>query len=563
MATSGSLNTSGYEGRYLQLSWSRQSYDIASNPATSTIAWELRGAGSASSSWYYAGPFTVVIDGQTVYQSSSRIQLYAGTLVASGTTTLAHNTDGSRSFATSVSAAIFSSSPNVSGSGGWDLDALPRASTISCDPLTMGTAGTITITSASADFVHTVEYQFGAASGTIGYQTGSGTLMWNPSIDLAEQIPNSQYAAATLTCITYTGLGGSEIGRKSINVDLYTPPSMVPTISACTVSPVNTNGWLIPKNAYAAGWTKARVQTTAAGVKGSTIKSISITGIGTGNGADWTSGLLDAGVKTITITATDSRGRTASATRSITVLAYTPPVIAGLAYARGSYTGGVWTAADSGADVKVTFTLGLSLLDLENAAKLTVSLTDKTTQGPAWHGAGDWTYYFTAIGTDVSRKLTVLAEDGTGTQSTISIDVSTINVPVNINFDINGIRIGGVAEDAEMFRVSWQAKFDKTIDGTASNALTADAATIMQSTDTRNANYAPNDYITSTGMGVRSEFKYSYVIGVPTGTYVQLITFVPWPNSDGGLPSQVAIGNGYIYFRSATSTTAWGSWRAL
>lgn len=563
MAISGSLNTSAYEGRYLQLSWSRTGYDIAANPATSTVHWELKGAGSAPSSYYVSGPFTVIIDGQTVYSGGGRIQLYDGTTVASGDITIAHNTDGTRSFSASVSAAIYSSSQNVSGSGGWDLDALPRASSISCDPLTMGTAGTITITSASDVFAHTVEYQFGTASGTIGYLTGSGTLAWNPSIDLAKQIPNSAYAAATLTCITYTGEGGSEIGRKSISVDLYTPASMVPTISACTISPVNTNGWLTPKNAYAAGWTKARVQTTAAGVKGSTIRSIVITGIGAGGGADWTSGLLDAGIKTITITATDSRGRTATITRSITVLAYAPPAIAGLTYARGSYAGGVWTTADSGTDVKVTFTLGLSLLDLENAAKLTVSLTDKTTQGPAWHGAGTWTYYFTAIGTDVSRRLTVIAEDGTGTQSTLSIDVSTINVPVNINFDINGICIGGVAEDPDTFRVKWKAKFDKTIDGTASNALTADAATIMQSTDTRNTNYAPNDYITSTGMGVRSEFKYSYVIGIPTGTYVQLITFVPWPNSDGGLPSQVAIGNGYIYFRSATSATAWGSWRAL
>ena len=71
MATSGSLSTTKYEGRYLILSWTA-TQSVEDN--TSTIKWTLKGAGDAKSSWYYAGNFKVVIAGSTVYSSSTRIK---------------------------------------------------------------------------------------------------------------------------------------------------------------------------------------------------------------------------------------------------------------------------------------------------------------------------------------------------------------------------------------------------------------------------------------------------------------------------------------------------------
>ena len=72
MASSGSFNTSGYEGRYLQFSWSIESQSIANNQTT--ISWTLKGAGTAQANWYRAGNFKVVINGTTVYSSATRIQ---------------------------------------------------------------------------------------------------------------------------------------------------------------------------------------------------------------------------------------------------------------------------------------------------------------------------------------------------------------------------------------------------------------------------------------------------------------------------------------------------------
>lgn len=126
MASSGSFNSSSYSNRNVLFSWSTYERSIVGN--YTTIYWELKGAGSHPE-WFKSGPFTVVIDGETVYNSSTRIQLDNGTLVASGYKTIYHNNDGSRYFEVSVSAAIYTYAVNCSGYGGWWLDSIPRKAT--------------------------------------------------------------------------------------------------------------------------------------------------------------------------------------------------------------------------------------------------------------------------------------------------------------------------------------------------------------------------------------------------------------------------------------------------
>ena len=130
MALSGSLDTTAYSGRYLVFSWTA-TQSIANN--TSTISWTLKGAGG-NSGYYKAGAFKVVIAGETVYSSSTRIELYNGTLVASGSKTIKHNTDGSKSFSVSVEAGIYYSAVNCSGSKTFTLTNIPRAATITSAP---------------------------------------------------------------------------------------------------------------------------------------------------------------------------------------------------------------------------------------------------------------------------------------------------------------------------------------------------------------------------------------------------------------------------------------------
>ena len=128
MANSGSFNTSDYNGRYLTLSWSLTGQNPADN--TSTISWSLRGAGSAQETYYNAGNFKVIINDVTVYQSATRIRLYNGTLVASGSLTISHYPDGQKDFNASVEAGIYTVAVNVTGQGSFTLPPITRYATL-------------------------------------------------------------------------------------------------------------------------------------------------------------------------------------------------------------------------------------------------------------------------------------------------------------------------------------------------------------------------------------------------------------------------------------------------
>ena len=130
MALSGKLNTTvwksnGNRTRYLELSWERTAFSVVEQ--TSTIKWTLTGKGNYEG-YVMSAPFTVVIDGETVYNSKERIKLYQEQVVATGTKTIKHNTDGTKTFSASVKAGIYWSYVNVSGSGSFTLDLVGMAS---------------------------------------------------------------------------------------------------------------------------------------------------------------------------------------------------------------------------------------------------------------------------------------------------------------------------------------------------------------------------------------------------------------------------------------------------
>ncbi len=118
----GSFNTNASEGRYLVFSWAVRETNTAEN--YKLIYWNIYGAGV--SGYVTCGNFKVVIDGEVVYSSSSRIDVYVNTVVAGGYKKIYHNNDGTRSFSASVEAGIYQVAVNCSGSGSWELVPIPR-----------------------------------------------------------------------------------------------------------------------------------------------------------------------------------------------------------------------------------------------------------------------------------------------------------------------------------------------------------------------------------------------------------------------------------------------------
>ena len=93
-----SVQTSAYSGRYLKLTVVEESTSISAN--TSTVRWTLESIGG-SSSYYTIYNCSVVVNGQTVYNSGTtnwdKKVFPAKTGSTTGTITVAHNNDGTAS----------------------------------------------------------------------------------------------------------------------------------------------------------------------------------------------------------------------------------------------------------------------------------------------------------------------------------------------------------------------------------------------------------------------------------------------------------------------------------
>lgn len=244
MALSGSLKTSAWTSGSgdkvsLLLTW-EATQSISDN--TSNVSWKLTGS-RGKSGYVMAGGFKVVIDGETVYSKGTdyRIKLYNGTVIATGTKTITHNPNGTRSFGVSVQGGIYTYAVNVTGATSFDLNTIPRASSISCTTANIGSNPTITISRASPSFTHTISYSFGTLTGTIATKTGAATITnWTIPSTFYKQIPNAKSGDGTLTCITYNG--STELGRSTCKLTATTDESKcAPEVSYFDVADINAN----------------------------------------------------------------------------------------------------------------------------------------------------------------------------------------------------------------------------------------------------------------------------------------------------------------------------------
>lgn len=196
---------------------------------------------------------------------------------------------------------------------------------LSAATVEMGKSVTINTPAVNSAYRHTLRYAFGGASGTIATGIAS-SVSWTPPVSLSNQIPSATAGSGTIYCDTYSG--STLLGTKSVSITLTVPGSVVPsagTLSAALAEDTSGTGL------YVKGMGKAKLTLSgASGAYGSSITSYTITGGGwtATNGALTTGTLASAGNITFTATVTDSRGRKASTTRTISVIDYTKPGVA-------------------------------------------------------------------------------------------------------------------------------------------------------------------------------------------------------------------------------------------
>ena len=344
MASSGSFNTGSYGSgdwyRYLEFSWSVQSQSIANN--TTTIYWELRGRGGATNNWWQSGNFKVVIDGVERYYSATRINLMNGTLVASGTVTLAHNSAGERSFGAWAEAGIYYVAVNVSGSGSWTLPTIPRAASITgADNFNDTGNPKITYSNPAGNSVSSLQACIANTSGTVIYaayrdisKTGSSytfNLTTAERNALLAACPNSKTLAVKFYVTTVIG-GNTYYSTLDRTMTVV---NGTPTFSAAyldtnsTVTAITGNNQQIVRNQSTLQINvtnlSAKKSATISTVK-CVINNTTYTGTISGTSCTFNIGALNSSSNvTAVVTATDSRGFSNSANVAITVLNWVQP----------------------------------------------------------------------------------------------------------------------------------------------------------------------------------------------------------------------------------------------
>ena len=208
-----------------------------------------------------------------------------------------------------------------------EIPTIPRATTptLSASSVACGSKLTINLPRHSSSFTHRISYRIGGKDkGTITTNAGTSFAWTVPN--LGSYMPNSTGVWVVLRVETMSG--GTVIGYKDIGFTATAPSSWVPTATISSIAEATAN-LATQFGGYVQNKSTLRVKSSGSGSNGSTISSYVVTIQGRNyNGADITSAAISAsGTVAVTLTVTDSRGRKASKTQNVSVLAYSPPQI--------------------------------------------------------------------------------------------------------------------------------------------------------------------------------------------------------------------------------------------
>ena len=473
MALSGTISNSIHSGHYtLRINWSA-TQNIASNSSVITAKMYL----VLDPSWSLSintRSNSCTIDGATTSFTSPVISSNGGGTILLGTVskTVNHNADGTRNVGIS---ATFNINATISGtkytsitaSATVTLDTIPRVSSfsLSASSVVLGNPITISITRQSTAFTHRIKYSWGQQGGTIA--TGVATSQtWTVPLSLASYIPNGTSGTCYITVETMNG--SSVVGSQTKSFTGTVPTSIVPSITSVTLSDPSGN---VPESfggLFVKGKSTLRVVTAASGSYGSTISSYTIQANGaTYSSNDVTTGVLNSsGTLSVTITVTDSRGRTASTSRTITVHDYHTPIISIFDVKRVTASG---EDDDEGEYVKISYETIRATVGGKNGGSMAIYY--KASNDVNWLTAA----YEEDFPSAISDSITVggISIDSTYdvridvsdsfVSSSRSAQVPTAAVTLDFLADGTGMGIGKVAESRETLDVGWTARFRKNV----------------------------------------------------------------------------------------------------
>lgn len=370
-----------------------------------------------------------------------------------------HNSDGTKTVSASVK-YVTNNWGTLTASKSLKLTTIPRKSSMSVGNGTLGTEQTLTVTKQAASFTHTITATCKDAKTTICTKSSSTSIKFTPPLSWASQNTTGTTVSVTYTITTYSG--STSVGSNSYTKTCTIPASVKPT---CSIAVTDPTGYADTYGGFLKGLSKFKVVVTATPAYSSAIASYKTTANGlTYTKAEFTTGVLSkSGTLTVNTTVTDKRKRTGTASKSLTVLDYSSPLVTTLTVHRCDADG---TANDQGEFVQVMFSGSVTPLNDKNTAKYvleykkatdseytTVELTDYANQ----YAVSDVSYIFPAD-SGSSYNVRVMATDsfGSGAKTTSASTGFTIMHWLASGL---GMAIGKVAELADVLDIGFKTRF--------------------------------------------------------------------------------------------------------
>lgn len=444
----------------LYCDWS-STQNVSKNQSTITLSLVF-----VTASGYTIGPWTDYNGsyiGTTSLTFDGSIPNFQGTrTIATKKMTVTHDSDGTKTQTIRWKWGVNSSwggYVNPSGSFSITLPTIARASvpTLSAKSVTMGNNVTIYTNRASSSFTHTIKFKFGAYSATIATDVGT-SFTYPTQLAMASYVPNATSGSGTFTVYTYNG--STLIGSKTVNITLNVPSSIVPSISGAATTEANSE---VTIGLFVQNISKINVAITASGSYESTISEYTSTFEGkTYKGQTFTIESLNvSGDRELSVNVKDSRGRTATYTRTITINEYTNPNISAFSAYRCNSSG---IQDDSGSYVKFTYSFNITSLSSKNkhVVKIQYKLNDAAdwtdlTSNANYSGAN--VVYKSGAIFDPNHTYNVrLYVEDSFNSSSMQLDINTETTTIDFLAGGKGISFGKVAENSEEVDIAWNLR---------------------------------------------------------------------------------------------------------
>ena len=344
------------------------------------------------------------------------------------------------------------------------------SATLTNTTMNLGSSYGIAITAGSTSYTHDILLIIGNSTYTLktGVSGGPQTITIPTGIG-ADEMANLKTKTGTIRLITYNG--SSNLGYNDYSVTIQVDSSASPTISSITLSFSAT-----PNTSFSGtgkvilnGRTNITLGVTSTAKYGASISTYAINGAGisiSNSSGNFVFSTNQVGSKVITIVATDSRGYTASTTRTLYITDYSLPSLNNLIIYRCDSSG---NRDDVGGKyAKITYTAVVTN-SITNAITTSTTYSNTITVKTGTTTLSNRGMFGGSYAVDSTYNLSIECSDTIGNSTTLQVVLPSSSYLLHFRKNQNSIGIGCAGEDltgssdSGRLTVGWNTKFNSNV----------------------------------------------------------------------------------------------------